>query len=96
MRIEKEIPIGDKRGLHLRVVKTFVEMAQGFSSDVVVESDASTADGKSPLEMMLLQGSPGSTLRIRVDGEDAEDAARVLAAYITNPEAFDNSGKVAE
>lgn len=91
MTAEREIPIGDKRGLHLRVIRGFVEKAQAFESAILVECQTAKADGKSPLEMMLLKGSPGSTLRIRADGEDAETAVAALAEYITNPGPADGS-----
>lgn len=87
MRVEKQVPIGDKRGLHLRVIRSFVERAQSFDSKIWVECQTAKADGKSPLEMMLLKGSPGAKLRIGAEGQDAEKAVETLVGYITNPDA---------
>ena len=86
MRMEKEVPIGDKRGMHLRVIQTFVMKAQEFSSQIRVQSPTAKADGKSPIEMMLLKGSPGTKLKLIAEGEDAREALEALAGFISNPE----------
>ena len=86
MRKEREVAIGDKRGLHLRVIRAFAEKAQGYSSSIHVQSSTAAADGKSPLEMMLLEGGPGSKLKIVAEGEDAGEALAALAEFIENPD----------
>lgn len=86
MRLVKTVPIGDKRGLHLRVIRAFAEKAQEFASDIRVQSPTASADGKSPLEMMLLKGSPGAKLKIIAEGEDAQEALDALTGFVSNPE----------
>ena len=89
MRVEKQILIGDKMGLHLRVASQFAKLATTFECDVSVESETTTADGKSVLEMMLLKAGPGCKLTLRAKGQDAEEALRVLTSYVTDPDGFD-------
>ena len=85
MRLETEVPIGDKRGLHLRIIRAFAEKAQAFASEIKVHSKTATADGKSPLEMMLLKGSPGAKLKITAEGADAQEALEALAGLVQDP-----------
>ena len=41
-------------------------------------------DGKSPMELMLLEATAGTTIRILACGPDAEEAATSLAGLVKN------------
>jgi phosphotransferase system HPr (HPr) family protein len=63
----------------------FVDVAKRFVSDVSVcnvSKGTETVDGKSAMEMMLLEATQGSVLRIIARGADAEQAADALAALV--------------
>ena len=69
-------------GLHARPAALFVQQAAGFSSTIRLTCGERTADGKSILGVLQLGASAGSTVEIRAQGDDAEDAAEALAAFI--------------
>ncbi len=61
----------------------FVDLAGRFEAMVQVEKDGQTVDGKSPMELMLLEGIKGARLTLRAHGPDAEDAVNALAELVT-------------
>ncbi len=69
----------------------FVECASGFQSVIQVSKDKKAVNGKSIMEMSTLAATQGTTLVIRAEGADAQDAVIRLATLlesVTNP----NSG----
>jgi phosphocarrier protein len=63
---------------------TFVETASRFRSRVTVFKDNKKVDGKSVMEMMLLDAERGAVLRIETDGEDAEECLGTLVGLVQN------------
>ncbi|MFQ5411607.1 MAG: HPr family phosphocarrier protein [Phycisphaerae bacterium] len=82
--VEIEVVISNTQGLHARPVMRFVDVASRFGSAVRVRKDDLDVDGKSPMEMMLLEAVQGTTLRVLAIGEDAEEAVRDLAELVKN------------
>lgn len=81
----REARIANKQGLHARPVMRFVDLASKFKASVCVANISGRAepvDGKSAMQMMLLEATQGSNLRIEARGEDAEAAVVALAALI--------------
>jgi len=60
----------------------FVDLASQFQAQVTVQRGKRSVDGKSPMEMMLLEASQGTELTLIAKGEDAEKATEALAALI--------------
>jgi phosphocarrier protein HPr len=69
-----KINIGNKFGLHLRVASEVAQAANGYVSDIQVTNNGKTADGRSIIEMVLLNAGPGSELTINASGTDEEKA----------------------
>ena len=80
--IDKELVIMNRLGLHARAAARFVHLASRFRSRIHLAKDGLQVDGKSILGLLTLAGCQGSSLHLRVDGEDEEDAARELAALV--------------
>lgn len=80
--VEREVRIVNSQGLHARPVMHFVEIAGRFESRIRVEKNGNGVDGKSPMEMMLLEATKGTVLRLIADGSDAESAVAALAKLI--------------
>ena len=80
----REMRIVNRQGLHARPVMKFVDAAGRFGSQVRVDKGEGTeqVDGKSPMEMMLLEAPHGTLLRISAAGEDAAEVLDVLEALI--------------
>ena len=78
----RDIVVCNKLGLHARPAMQFVDVANGFGSDVKVTKfgeEPGTADGKSVMQMIILAATEGTPLKIEAAGDDAEEAVRKLA-----------------
>jgi len=80
--IERDVKIVNKLGLHARPAMQFVNTAKQFKSTIRVLKDEQAVDGKSIMEMMILAATPGTKLRIRAQGPDAERALDALEQLI--------------
>ncbi len=72
----------NKLGLHARAASKLVATAQGFSSSVTVKKGDQTANGKSIMAIMMLQGTAGTELTICCEGEDEQGACRAILELI--------------
>lgn len=80
-----EVPILNGEGLHARPVMRFVDLASNYSSEISVANITGTGevvDGKSAMQMMLLEAIQGNVLRICARGKDAQKAVESLEALI--------------
>jgi phosphocarrier protein HPr len=80
--VEREVIIMNRQGLHARPVMQFVDTASRFASEVKVEKNNTVVDGKSPMEMMLLEATKGTRLKVKACGEDAAQAVQALAELV--------------
>lgn len=69
-------------GLHARAASRFVQVANGFKSEVQVEKDGQTVNGKSIMGVLMLVASKGTTIVIRGKGAQAPDAVAALAQLV--------------
>ena len=77
-------PIVNSLGLHARPAAEFVKTAGRFSAEVAVVKDGVEVNGKSIMGMLMLAAECGSSLTIRVSGDDGEAALDALAALIAS------------
>ena len=80
--IERDAKIVNPLGMHVRPGAEFVKVANKFKSNVEVHKDGAVVNGKSILGMMTLAAECGSSIRIRTDGEDAEEAMVALLELV--------------
>lgn len=81
----REIVVINKMGLHARPAMQFVDVANQFTSTVTVHKggdEPTDADGKSVMQMLVLEAVEGTALRIEAEGEDAETAVQKLAELV--------------
>lgn len=81
----RDAKVSNREGLHARPVMRFVDLASQFQSDITVTNISRRGeklDGKSPMQMMLLEATAGSVLRIEAQGSDEQRAVDTLAAFI--------------
>jgi phosphocarrier protein len=81
-KIEKEVPIVNRLGLHARPAAMFVRIASRYRSEIWVSKEGEEVNGKSIMGLMMLAAGQGSKLRIRCEGLDAEKAMEELEALI--------------
>ena len=83
MTVERSVTILNKNGLHARPAAEIVKAAARFKSDITITRDDIEVNGKSIMGVMMLAAECGSSIMIRADGPDAEqavDAIRQLVA----------------
>jgi phosphocarrier protein HPr len=81
-KIEKELTILNRLGLHARPAAMFVRIASRHRAEIWVSKEGEEVNGKSIMGLMMLAAGQGSTLRIRCDGPDADKAMEDLEDLI--------------
>ncbi len=82
--IEREAKIVNPLGMHARPAAEFVKLASRFKCAVEVKKDDLAVNGKSIMGVMMLAAECGSSLVIRTDGDDAEQAMAALLALVAD------------
>ena len=82
--LEKVVTITSDPGVHLRAAAIFVREASRFKSNVWVMKDGIEVNGKSILGLVSLVAERGSSIRIRVQGEDEIQALELLTDLVHN------------
>jgi phosphocarrier protein HPr len=80
--VQREVRIGNQRGLHARASAKFVTVASGLDAIIEVEKDGNRVCGTSIMGLMMLGAAMGDVITIHVDGNYAEEALEKLAALI--------------
>jgi phosphocarrier protein len=78
----REFIIPNKLGLHARASALLVKTASRFISDIKIEREDIEVNGKSIMGIMMLAAAKGSVIRVKVGGEDEEEAMTVLGELI--------------
>jgi phosphocarrier protein len=81
-KVEKDIPITNRLGLHARPAAMFVRIASRYRSEIWVSKEGEEVNGKSIMGLMMLAAGQGSKLRIRCEGSDADKAMEELEELI--------------
>jgi phosphocarrier protein HPr len=81
-KVDKEIAMANRLGLHAWPTALSARSANRFCADVWVEKDSTEVNGKSILGLMMLGTNQGSKLRIRIEGPDAYEAMREIERLI--------------
>ena len=81
-RIEEEIIVNSPHGLHARPAALLVQIASKFDSKVMLEKDGEAVDGKSIIAILSLGVNTGSTLKLIVEGVDAQEAFNELKEFL--------------
>ncbi|MBA3582625.1 MAG: HPr family phosphocarrier protein [Gammaproteobacteria bacterium] len=72
--LEKEILIINKLGLHARASAKLVSTASRFKSHIELSRGSKTINAKSIMGVMMLAAGQGTTLQLRIDGIDENEA----------------------
>ena len=80
--LRRTVTIVNPQGLHARPVMKFVDLAGRYESTVKVEKGSDAVDGKSPMELMLLEAVQGTELTLAARGTDAAAALDALAGLV--------------
>jgi len=81
-RIQKEVTILNKLGLHARPAAMFVRVANKHRAEIWIEKDGEQVNGKSIMGLMMLAAGQGSRIVISAEGADAQRALDELELLI--------------
>src|SRR5437667_10813413 len=81
-KIEKDVPVINRLGLHGRPAAMFVRIASRYRAEIWVSKAGEEVNGKSIMGLMMLAAGQGAKLRIRCEGPDAAKAMEELEALI--------------
>ncbi|HUF35209.1 MAG TPA: HPr family phosphocarrier protein [Gemmatimonadales bacterium] len=82
--IEREATIMNQEGLHARPAARMVRLASQFDSDIEIAKDGVGVNGKSIMGVMMLAAECGSSITIRAEGPDAEQAVEALTKLVAS------------
>lgn len=68
----------NETGLHARPATLFEAEAQRFESEITIEKDGESFDGKSVLDILCAAAAMGDTITIVADGPDEGEAVDSL------------------
>jgi len=75
--------IRDELGMHARPAGLFVKKASEFKSIVTLDNGQKKGDGKKIMSLMMMAIKKGQEVTVTVEGEDEEEASKVLEAFLT-------------
>jgi phosphocarrier protein HPr len=84
MMCEREVRIENRNGLHARPAAEIVKAASKFRSEVTIRRDDLEVNGKSIMGVMMLAAEYGTTIFLRANGDDAEQAVDAIAALVAS------------
>lgn len=82
--IKGKVEVKNKTGLHARPAAKFIQMANKFKSNIMIQKDEKTANAKSIMSVLGLGASQGSQIVIAADGDDERQAVNELIILLSN------------
>ena len=79
---QRDVAVPNAEGLHFRPIMQFVDTASRFSARITVQCNERRADGRSPMELLMLVATQGCKLRLVAEGDDAQGALDALVRLI--------------
>ena len=88
--IERELPVVNRLGLHARATAKLVQVLSGYRSNATLIAKGREVNAKSIMGVMLLAAGYGTSVVLRLEGED--EAAAMEAAAALFERKFDEGG----
>lgn len=83
-KVEREVIVTNRHGLHARPAALFVQIANKFDSSVMLEKDDELVDGKSIITILSLGINTGTKIKLIIEGSDANQAVDELTNFLEN------------
>jgi phosphocarrier protein len=84
---ERDVIIGHRLGLHARAAARLVQLSTKFESNITLSRPdmgaMPQADARSILSILLLSAGFGSTVSVRADGVDEDQAIKSICEYLS-------------
>ncbi len=82
--VEQQITVKNRAGLHTRPAALLVKLTSRFKSQIYLVKDKFAINAKSIIGVMTLAAEQGSTLILRVDGPDEQDALEQICEFFAS------------
>ncbi len=83
-RLERDVTIINRKGLHARATAKFVQCVEKFQSTISVTRSGETVGGTSIMGILTLGAGIGTTILLSAEGPDAEQALEALSTLVAN------------
>ena len=77
-KLQAEIQVQNKLGLHARPAALLVQLTNKFDSEITIRKNDMEINAKSILGIMMLAAEYGSKLLVTAEGDDAEKALKAV------------------
>jgi phosphocarrier protein HPr len=84
MKFQKTVQVINKLGLHARASAELVKIAMTYKSDIHLNLEGQSVDGKNIMGIMMLAATCGSQITITAEGEDADLALSAIVTVFSN------------
>ena len=84
VRVEDEVTIASKVGLHARPAAAVVKAANELPVKVQIGKGGREVDARSMLSLLSLGAEHGDTVTVSAEGEGAEDAVATMVALLAS------------
>ena len=88
--IERDLVIANRLGLHARATAKLVQVLAGYRCNATLTAKGREVNAKSIMGVMLLAAGHGTSVVLRVEGDDEAAAADAVAALFERR--FDEDG----
>ena len=88
-KVEKEIVIMNKLGLHARPAALFVRIASKYSSDLNILKNGEKVNGKSIMTVLTLEAHQHTTIHLEAEGTDAQEMIDELEELLLKEEIYE-------
>jgi phosphocarrier protein len=78
----RTVVVVNQLGMHARAAAKFVRVATRYQARVRVARDTREMDGKSIMGILLLAAARGTSITIRAEGADEDEAVQALVALV--------------
>ena len=83
MKVNREVTVINKLGLHARASAQLVKLAGTYASDIRLTLGEQSVDGKNIMGLMMLAATYGSRIMVTAEGEDADRAVERIGALFS-------------
>ena len=79
--LEHEVTITNTSGLHAQASAKLVQVLAAFKSQVTLSGKGREVNAKSIMGVMLLAAGPGTVLKVKINGDDEEEALKIVKQF---------------
>ena len=85
-KIEKELTVVNKKGLHARPAAMFVGLVEKYNVSATLSKGEEKVNGKSIMGILMLAAVEGTVLKVNVEGENAAAAMVEIEKFFSKQE----------